>query len=413
MTYSQSITYLNSLKSVGMQMGLERTLQATEALGHPEHAFPIVHVAGTNGKGSTARMIAAILTENGYKTGLYTSPPLEHMRETILIDGVMISEEEFGNCVSQVANAMPSGLSEYECLTCAMFVYFQTQQVDIAVIECCLGGETDTTNIIPAPLCAVFTPIDLDHTAILGNTVEAIAKQKSGIIKAGCDVVCAPNMNPLALGEIFEKAFETGSTVHQAVVNENVAMNSEGIQFTYDDHEVCLSMLGEHQHHNALTALTVCKQLQTRGFRSDASRTLHALSNVKLACRQEIVSNDPFILLDAAHNPHGIHALCETLKILQLPNATLLIGMLADKDVSACLKELAPFFQKIVCCTPPNTPRAMKAASLADIAAQFHDNVEVADDPVAALENIKKAGNGPIVVGGSFYTAAAVRRAII
>ncbi len=411
MTYSQATAYLESLKPAGMQMGLERMIGACKALGNPERGYPVIHIAGTNGKGSTARMIAAMLTANGYRTGLYTSPAVTDTRDMILIDGTPISEERFADCISQIADTVDLHISEYECLTTAVFLYFKQEQVDVAVIECCLGGETDATNIIPPPLCAVFTPISLDHTAILGNTLEEIARVKSGIMKSSCDIVCAPSMSPEALGVIFEKASKAGSVVHIPAHNNGSTTTQTGTSFVYADQTVTLILIGAHQHENALTALEVMECLKRRGYRFDILRSLNALERVTMPCRQELISRDPIILLDGAHNPHGIRALCETIKVLGITNATLVIGMLADKDVRSCLEMLTPFFSKIICCTPPDTLRALPAHSLAEIASQLHDQVSITEDPVEAFQIAKKSPT-PIVVGGSFYTSSVVRRAL-
>ena len=410
MNFEQATAYLTSLKPAGIQMGLERMHTACEALSHPERAYPAVHIAGTNGKGSTARMIAAMLTANGYRTGLYTSPMITDITDMILIDGVPVTPKEFAACVTAVRHAVPEGLSEYECLTSAVFVCFQRQKVDIAVIECCMGGETDATNIIPPPLCAVFTPIAKDHTAFLGDTVEEIASCKGGIIKDGCDVICAASMDEDALGVLFEKAAQHGATVHIPVAGETAEIGINGTRFHHNNREVRLRLAGHHQHENALTALQTMTCLQRRGFRFDEERALAALSAVTMPCRQEIVCESPFVMLDGAHNPHGIEAFCRTLE--EMPLDTLVIGMLADKDCDSCLKRLAPYFRRIICCTPPDTPRALPARELAATALQYHANVSVISDPVKAFTDAKKT-SASIVVGGSFYTSSVVRKAII
>ncbi len=402
MNYIEALTYLEHLKSVGMQMGLERMIRACDMLGNPERAFPSVHIAGTNGKGSTARMIADMLTANGYRTGLYTSPAVTDLRDMILIDGTPVSKECFASCIAEIAAYPSLGLSEYECLTTAVFLCFAKEKVDIAVIECCLGGDTDATNVLPPPLCAVFTPIALDHTAILGNTIEEIASHKSGIIKRGCDVVCASSMSPDALGVIFEKASQNGCTVHIPAETAPI----------FREQEIRLSLLGEHQLENAHTALEVMSCLNKRGYRFDTFQSLAALQYVRMPCRQELVSNNPMILLDGAHNPHGIAALCNTLKEIGTTDSTLVIGMLADKDVETCIKMLVPLFDRIICTTPVGTPRALPAEQLACIVSRYHDTVNIIDDPAKAFAQCKKNPGNLIVVGGSFYTASAVRREI-
>lgn len=412
MDYTQAVSYMESLKSAGMQMGLERMQHAAELLGHPETSFRAVHIAGTNGKGSTACMIEAMCRASKHKTGSFTSPFLASPREAIRIDGQILSEEAFARCASMVRDAVPNGLSEYEFLTTVAFCAFREHRVELAVVECCLGGATDTTNILPPPLCAVFTPIALDHTAILGNTVAAIAFQKGGIIKAPCDVVCAASMNEEALGSLYERAAANGVPVFQpsASAVQVLRVDRHGILARCNGTTLTLSMCGSHQLDNALTALTVIDRLQEKGISIDRERAIEALGAVTLPCRQEILCTDPFLLVDGAHNPHGIRALASSLREMSVSDITLVIGMLADKEVDTCLALLAPLCRRIVCTTPAGTPRAMPSQELALLAKAHHDHVVESAHPVDAFCLAQElAEGGAIVVGGSFYTASVVR----
>ncbi len=413
MTDTQPASYLESLKPVGMQMGLERMRHITKLLDHPERAFPTVHIAGTNGKGSTAHMIAAMLTANGYRTGLFTSPAVTGIHDTIQIDGISINESDLAACIDRIRTVMPQGLSEFECTTAAALLYFQKEAIDIAVIECGLGGDTDATNILPPPLCAVLTPITPDHTALLGNSIEEITTHKCGIIKPPCQVVCAPTMDPLALGVIFETAANKGLTVHLPTLGE-CTVTPKGIQFSYRSQNLTLVLFGKHQYTNAVTALTVMDCLTQSGFKSDLAKCQTALSSLQMPCRQELVSTNPFVMLDGAHNPDGIRALCETIDLTVTEKITLVIGMLADKDINSCLQMLAPLCKRIICCTPEGNARALPADQMAAIASRYHENVSMVPSPEEAYREAKKtAERSPIIVGGSFYTAAAVRRTLI
>ncbi len=415
MDYTQAVIYMESLKVSGMQMGLERMQHAVDVLDHPETSFRAVHIAGTNGKGSTAYMIEAMCRASGHKTGLFTSPFLTSPRESIRINGQILSEEDFARCASMVRHAVPSGLSEYEFLTMVMFCAFREHRVELGIVECCLGGATDTTNVLPPPLCAVFTPIALDHTAILGKTVSDIATQKGGIIKAPCDVICAASMDEEALGSLYEIAAVHGVQVFQpssgAVTHART--DRHGTHAQYNGTSLTLSMRGMHQIDNALTALTVIDRLEKRGVAIDRERALEALGAVTLPCRQEILSVAPFLLIDGAHNPHGIRALASSLQDMAISDMTLVIGMLSDKDVDFCLAMLAPLCKHIVCTTPIGTPRAMSAHDLTVIAKAHHDCVTTVSHPVDAYRHAEEiADGGPIVVGGSFYTASVVREHI-
>ncbi len=412
MTYREAVSYIASLRSAGMQMGLERMQQGIERLGHPEYTFQSVHIAGTNGKGSTAHMIAAMLRASGHTVGLYTSPYLTEYRDMLLIGDQPISEESFAASATAVRESIPDGLSEYEFLTLLAFHAFRAADVRLAVIECCLGGKTDATNVLPPPLCAVFTPIALDHTAILGDTIEAITLQKAAIAKPPCDIVCAPSMHEEALGILYERAACGGQQVFQpASPAQPVTVDAQGTHMTYDGHALTLRLMGEHQRDNALTALQTLQCLRRHGIRIADEAAVRALEAVTLPCRQEVLSHDPFLLIDGAHNPHGITALCRLLDALKLAPVTLVIGMLADKDTDTCLSLLSPYCEQILCCTPPCTPRALPAEELAAVARRYHARVSVCDDPQKAVENAKKTARQAVIVGGSFYTANAVRQA--
>ena len=403
MTYCEAIAYMESLRTRGIQPGLSRMEDAARRLAHPERAFCAVHIAGTNGKGSTATMMAAALCASGHRVGLFTSPSVTDIRDTIQIDGIPISKEAFAQAASAVSAVISDGLTEFEWLTMVCFESFRRHGVTVAVIECGLGGAHDATNILPTPLCAVFTPIALDHTGILGDSIETIAHEKSGIIKAGCDVVCASTMHEDALGELYEAAAAVGSRLWQP--STTAAWEVNGIP-------IALAMRGEHQQQNALTVYTALCRLQANGIAIDMNAAANAVTAVTLPCRLEAIPVSPPLLLDGAHNPHGVAALIQAIT----PHApiTLILGMLADKNHKDVLAALAPLCRRIVCCTPPNTPRPpMSAESLAHIAREYHRDVVVIEEPVAAYEYVKKAPDTTyIVAGGSFYTAASIRRSL-
>ncbi len=414
MTYREARAYIDGLKPAGMQMGIKQMEAAMEALGHPERTVKAVHIAGTNGKGSTARMLQAMLTAGGYRCALYSSPSVTGLRDTITIDNIPISEERFAACATRVQSAVPKGLSEFEFITALTLCYLEEESPDVAVIECGLGGLTDATNVFPSPLCAVLTPIAIDHTALLGSTTAEIAKQKCGIAKPPCPIVCAPSMNEHALAVIFAHAAQNGQTVIFPSEAADVTFNRNDltVSFCRQDAAFSLPLLGAHQANNAVTALTVLDVLRRYGFSVSPDTAGAALKSIVMPCRQEILQKNPLILIDGAHNPHGVEALADTLKKLSLPPVTLLIGMLKDKDQAACLSLLAPLCSRILCCTPPGTARAMKAEALADIARQFHPSVLVIPHFKTAWNTARQyAKNTPLVIGGSFYLAAPIRAA--
>lgn len=418
MDYTQARAYLTALQPGGMKMGLERMRRVLQLLGDPQRRLRVVHVAGTNGKGSTARMVQAILTAAGYRAGLYTSPSVTGLRDTITIDNVPISRADFAACVSAAAEQQPfmgdaGGLSEFECVTAAALLYFARQQTDIVVLECGMGGRDDATNVLDAPLAAVLTPIALDHAAWLGSTVEEIAANKCGIFRPHCAVVTSPAQNEDALGVILEHAAAAGLTVRipnsaaAPIVHDELGT----VAFCAGGETYTLPLTGTFQRDNALTALETIAVLREKGYTVDNTAIHAGLAAVAMPCRQEVFSREPLILLDGAHNPHGIAALADTLR-RYLPDVplTAVIGMLRDKDTAACAALLAPLCAHIVCCTP-NNPRALGAETLAEQMTPFCTDVRVADSPEQALALARSlAGAQPLLVAGSFTVAAPLRQ---
>lgn len=418
MTYTETEQYLISLRGGGIRPGLARMERAMELVGNPHRRLRVVHVAGTNGKGSTARMIQCILTAAGYRTGLYSSPAVTGLCDTITVDGEPIAPDTLAALATVWQSRQPQmgdcgELSEFEFVTALTLDYFARERVEVCVLECGLGGRQDATNICPPPLAAVLTPIARDHTAFLGDTVEAIAAEKCGILKPPCRVITSPAQSPQALAVVYEQAARHGLTVRQPnrAAATLLARRAGEVRFAYGGEEYTVPLGGAFQVDNALTALETAAALAECGFVLDAAACRAGLAAAILPCREEVVSRTPLILLDGAHNPHGIAALAQTIREdLSGAPLTLLIGMLRDKDTAACAAQLAPLVARVVCCTPP-CERALDAKQLA---AQFQAagvrEVTALPDPAAALAAARAlAGEGPLLVGGSFYTAAAIR----
>ncbi len=415
MTPKDAAAYRAQLHGRGICPGLARMERAMSLCGDPQRRLRVVHVAGTNGKGSTARMIQSALTVAGYRTGLYASPAVGAIEDTITVDGAPIPADTLaamtGAWYDRQAQMGDCGeLTEFELVTALTLEYFARERVDICVLECGMGGRLDATNVCPPPLAAVLTPVALDHTAFLGDTVEAIATEKCGIIKPPCRVVTSPDQSPEALAAIYACAAARGLTVRQpnrgaaALVS---AAPGETV-FTFAGETYTLPLGGAFQVGNALTALETLAALGECGYPVE-QEALHAgLAAATLPARQEVLCRKPFCLIDGAHNPHGVAVLAETLR--PLAPVTLLIGMLRDKDVAACAALLAPSAAEVVCCTPPSE-RAMKAEELAAVFREVSvADVRACDDPAAALTLARDlVGEKPLIVCGSFYTASAIR----
>ncbi len=416
MTEQEALSYLQQIHAGGMTMGLARMERIMELLGNPHQRLKTVHIAGTNGKGSTARMIQAMGMAAGYRVGLFSSPAVTGVRDTIDVNGVAISPSDFARHITAVRERQPQmgpcgQCSEFETLTAVAFGWLSEQNTDFCVIECGLGGAEDSTNVLPPPLVAVLTSIALDHTAILGDSIEAIARQKCGIIKSPCGIVTSPSQAPAALGVIWETAAQMGLTVYQPGQHAATLIAEEWGQtrFAYGDREITLTLTGRHQIDNALTAMEVIRLLAEKGYPITKTQMTEGLFAVTMPCRQEVVGRHPLRIMDGAHNPAGIATLAASLQQFSPDGMDMLFGMLADKEVDTCLKLLAPYCHRMVC-TTPQSDRALPAADLAAKAIAVDIDAIAIADPVEALQQAEqRAGEIPLLVGGSFYLGAALR----
>lgn len=412
MNYREARDYIASRKALGIRPGLERMAELAERLGDPQDKIKIIHVAGTNGKGSVCAMLSSYILEKGCAVGAYTSPYVSHFNEQIQLDNVNMTDGQFAELITEIkphADIMDSegnAPTEYEIMTAAAFLFFYRQKVDYAIIEVGLGGLEDATNIIKAPTLSVITSISLDHTNILGDTLEKISAQKAGIIKSGCPVVVSPFQEDSVIEVLSEKAEECGSEfiVPRCSVTE-FSVSLHGTKFRLGDRTCRTSLIGAHQAENAVTAVAVIDFL----FPEDSS------GDMDFECihpaRFEIISEEPLIILDGAHNADGAKALRDTLDML-LDDAPMVgvMGMLADKDYETAVRLLAPLFKKIYTVTPYN-PRALTAEKLSECIAPFTE----AESCGSVQEAIEKANSHglPLVVFGSLYLAEEARRYLI
>lgn len=384
MTYLSALQFIHSLNRFGSKPGLSRILELLNLLGNPQNDVSCIHVAGTNGKGSTSTMISQGLIESGKKVGLYTSPFIIDFRERIQINNTYINKRSLArlvNKVKTVAATMKDHPTEFEFITAVMFLYFKEQKVDIAVIEVGLGGRFDATNVI-TPIASVITKISLDHTAVLGNTFKDIAYEKSGIIKNGVPTVVAPNQEKEALQEILRVAKEKQSEVTITTV----------------DKEFELSLCGGYQQENATTAYNTLKLLGV-----EEKTILQGLKNAFIPARMEQIANGVYI--DGAHNPDGAVALSKQIN----KNSVLIMGMMADKDTDFVIKILTKNAKMVITVTVLNQLRTEKADVLAQKASKYTKAVS-AKNYTQALNLAKANSNGSdIVICGSLYLASEIR----
>ncbi|AUW93156.1 bifunctional folylpolyglutamate synthase/dihydrofolate synthase [Sulfobacillus thermotolerans] len=331
--------------------GLERIGSLLEKLGHPERGYPIVHVAGTNGKGSTAALIADALTSQGYRVGLTVSPDLGHINERVMLNRQPMDPalwDQLGQVIEDAGRNMPDVPTFFEAVTAMAFLAFHYWQVDIAVVEVGLGGRLDATNIIDPPCLSVITPVAFDHMDRLGYTIEAIAGEKAGIIKAGSAVVLGPQPYPAARAVIMEKA--RGLQVPIVEPHWFPVVGPDGIDGISPHGPIHVPLLGAYQVQNVATAYAAMETLAAKGWVKDWSRILTQWSHFSWPGRFQVMQREPLWVIDGAHNPHGIGALVETLKLAPYRDMrwTIVFGALADKPAGEMLQMLKPLAHRVI-----------------------------------------------------------------
>ena len=401
MTLDEALRYIHEVCWKGTIPGLERIQALLDAMGNPERKCKFVHVTGTNGKGSTCAMVASILRKAGYKTGLYTSPYLIRFNERIQINGEQISDAdicELTEYVKPFAESIFERPTEFEMVTAIGFEYFARHKCDIVVCEVGMGGEFDATNVIPAPEAAVICNIGLDHTEVLGDTLEKIAGAKAGIIKPGCDAVLYRE-RPSVEAVFEERCKALNAPLHKADFDSLhlLSHSLEGQVFDWERfHALRLPLLGEHQLHNAAVALTTARVLQKRGWKITDEQIREGIESVRWPGRFELMRKDPMFIIDGGHNPQCIEALVKNIRdYLPGRELTVLTGVLGDKDFHCMYRDVAQYAKEFITITPANA-RALTAEKLADYLRQFGKPVTacdvVADGVRLAIEHAGKDG---------------------
>lgn len=423
-----AIEKIHKFERFGMILGLERMNSLLKLLGNPQDDLKIIHVAGTNGKGSICRYIYSVLQAGGYKTGLYTSPFLEVFNERIELDGKYISNEDLAvytdrvlKCVETMTQRGEQSPTEFEVVTAIAFLYFKEKGCDYAIMEVGLGGSGDSTNVCKAPLISVIASISYDHTDRLGNTLAEIAGEKAGIIKEGCPVVTSAEA-PEALEVIERKAEELGCMyfetrhVPYAVKSQDLGgsvfdVNIQGV--TYENLEI--SMLGEHQIKNAICALAALSIMEERGdvslHRDDIYKGFKAAKQIG---RLEVMSAQekvPVVIIDGAHNPDGAASLRKAMKEYMPDKKILMVtGMLADKDTESILREFTAITDRFIA-TEPENPRKLDSESLKDKIGAMGASCESIPDCREAVKAAAERGKDfdAVLYAGSLYMIGAIR----
>lgn len=421
MNYEQAVHYIHGLGRFGSKLGLERMQLALERLGNPERRLKVIHVAGTNGKGSTSAMLASILGMAGLRTGLYTSPYMDSFTNRFGLDGADICPEDLAALVSALKPlAEEVGLTQFEFITALALYYYAQSKVDALVLEVGLGGRFDATNVV-RPALAVITNIGFDHMEVLGDTLGKIAFEKAGIIKQGVPVITAAEGEE-ALGVIGEVARQREAPLRLFGRDFTATKRTAGLEgqsFAYVGQatslELNLGLLGPHQLHNAALAVDAALYLKGQGWPVSQLDIQRGLFAAKWPGRFEVMQRSPLVIMDGAHNIHGVNALVKTLQEV-LPDKTVLLvtGIMKDKEPHEMLALLAPLVKRFYAAAP-DLPRATEPSELAAIARSCALLGEHYDSVALALRQAlgEAKPDDVVLVAGSLYTVSEARRALL
>ena len=419
MNYEEALQYIHAVSWKGSVPGLSRITELMARLGNPERGLKFIHIVGTNGKGSTAAMLSSVLTEAGYRTGLFISPWVVDFRERMQLNGEMISPEALAAETESVrphAEAMADPPTEFELIAAIALKWFADEHADIVVLEAGMGGELDATNVIPAPEAAVFTNIGLDHTEYLGSTVEAIAQTKAGILKPGCAAALYPNL-PSVCAVIEALCREKQIPLYHAdpLVLVPLGHDLTGQRFRWGELLLELPLLGEHQRKNLSLVLTVLELLRDRGWYIPDAAIQEGIRTVRWPGRFELLGRDPLFILDGGHNPQCMDALWEAANTyLAGKELTVITGVLADKDYAGMYDRTAALADRYFTVTPSN-PRALSAEDLAAWLSRYGKPAEPCASAAEAVNRALSATprDGAVLAYGSLYLAAELRKAYL
>lgn len=424
MNYEQAITYINNITGISTKIGLVRIKKLLERLGNPQNSLNIIHVAGTNGKGSVCAMLTSILMEMGNIVGLYTSPHLKCYNERYQINFNMIDRDKFANYMEIIKQNCDEMVKDkegqptvFEVLTCLAFMYFAEKKVDYVVLEVGLGGRFDATNVIENSILSVVTAIGKDHMEYLGNSLEEIAAEKGGIIKNN-GIVVLSSQKDIVYHVIEEICIKKEATLYYAKQNHIEILSQElnktvfSIKNEFLEYKnIELSLLGNHQIQNCATVLLACQVLKDRGISLEQKAIVKGIEKTHWAGRMELCAKNPLLLIDGAHNYDGICALKETIQTyFNCKNITFIVGILKDKEYKKMMDIILPVVHKIVI-TEPNSERKLNADSLKKLIVCY-------DKPVYQCEGIKDAlkcakkitdKNDVICCAGSLYMIGEIK----
>ncbi|WP_461205537.1 bifunctional folylpolyglutamate synthase/dihydrofolate synthase [Clostridium sp. DL1XJH146] len=425
MNYIEAMDYINSSGKFNINLGLQRVEKILSILGNPHKKLKIVHVGGTNGKGSVCAMIGSILIEQGYNVGMYISPFLEEIEESIQINANNITKDDFVSLIEEVKIAADKAVKEgcenptqFELVTCIAFLYFYRKNVDYLVLEVGLGGRLDATNVVH-PLVSVITSISYDHTNILGDTIEKIAFEKAGIIKKNVPTIIYPSSYEAS--KVFCEVCRKNNSRLIKVKKDNVKLISSTlkgqkleIKTFANRYSINLSLLGKHQMKNCLMALTTIDLLRSLRIKIDEEAINKGLVKVRWKGRFELIKKEPLVIIDGAHNYDGIKNLISSIdEYTKYDRLIIIIGILGDKDMQSGIMELAEKAYKIICITP-NNERAKNGERLMQEIIKYNENVSFIKDYNEAFSvALNSCGKDDLLlVCGSLYMIGDMRKII-
>ena len=416
MDYKESVAYINNTRWFGERADAEDRMELLSKLGNPQEKLKYIHIAGTNGKGSCAAMAAAVLKAAGYKTGLFTSPYLYSFNERMQINGKQIENDTLAEIATEVraaADTADAHPTAFELMTAVALVWFARESCDIAVLEVGLGGRYDATNVIPCPEAAVIMNIGLDHTEILGDSIEKIAFEKSGIIKPGCDCIMYQQSDE-AEAVVEKECKALGAHFHKTDFSQlELEFDSlDGQAFSYKGENYAIPLLGEHQRRNAAVVIELAEVLCHKGWKIEQEDLEHGLYSVFWPARFEVLSDEPYFVLDGGHNPQCAATVVSCLAdYFPGTKHILLVGVLKDKDYEKLFSILNLAADAYVCVTP-ESPRALPAKELAEHLQKYGKPVtacESIDEGVFTAIDLANEQEGMVCAAGSLYMAGTIR----
>ena len=416
MNYKETLDYIESLQNLGSKPGLSRVSELARLMGNPQNELKIIHVTGTNGKGSACAMIESVLVKAGYKTGKFSSPWIEKINEYICIGGQPLTDDEFAEAVSEAAafaDKMDDHPTEFELITVAAYNWFKKQNCNVVIVETGMGGLGDATNIIENPLLSVITNVAMDHTKFLGETIEEIAGNKAGIIKEKCPVLFGGD-DETALKVIEKIASEKKSELFTTDKPDVKTSGISGSSFEYRGLELAIPLAGEYQPQNAATAFDALDILAASGFEISDDDIFSGFAEVKWKGRFEILSENPLFIFDGGHNIHGILYAALSIKKYFGEKVNVLTGVMADKEYVRMADILSPLAEAVFTVTPDN-PRALDAEKYAEVFRKKGINAVACESVAKGVKkalNLSKKEDRPLVAIGSLYMYKDIKKQV-